>query len=63
MLAENDCSFRGTVEGYLVEHMWVGDGIELRLEYREVPYISVQNFVVQYTPAAAGHMVVTRYTL
>ena len=67
MLAEHTNSFAddASIVGYLVEHMRVGEGNMLHLDYREVPYISAEHCqqTVDVGQHAAGHMVVTKYTL
>ena len=67
MLAEHTQSFAdsNSIVGYLVEHMRVGVGNMLKLDYREVPYVSTEQGqqVIDVGHHAAGHMVVTKYTL
>lgn len=63
VLAQHTPSYQQPLLGYLVEHMRVGEGDTLRMEYRDIPYVATTSALVQATALAAGHMVVTRYTL
>lgn len=63
VLAEHDSTFQQPLTGYLVEHMRVGCGNLLRVEYRDIPYIADASSSVQASVEAAGHMVVTRYNV